>query len=95
MPLPSFFFLVMGTFLENIGKILMGVTSLLPTFPPSWNGQFWSYPSFHCITGQSTKFSPDMYYLRATVFFFVASTYLVLPRLIVSTFQQNFEFKKL
>ena len=29
------------------------------------------------------------------LYIFVASTYLVLPRLIVSTFQQNFEFQKL
>ena len=39
----------MATFLENVGKILMGVASLLPTFLPSWNDHFWSYPSFHCI----------------------------------------------
>ena len=30
-------------------KILIGVASLLPIFPLSWNGHFWSYPSFPSI----------------------------------------------
>ena len=43
----------METFLENFGQILMGMASLLPTFPPSWNAHFCSYPTFHCIISLS------------------------------------------
>jgi hypothetical protein len=35
MQLSSKKILGMGIFLENFGKVLMGVASLLPTFPPS------------------------------------------------------------
>ena len=42
------FFLVMETFLLSLEKNLMGVASLLPTFPPSWNGN--SGPTPHFIT---------------------------------------------
>ena len=34
-------------FWENIDNIFMEVALLLPSFPTSWNGHFWSYPSFH------------------------------------------------
>ena len=35
--------------LESFEQILMELVSLLPIFLLSWNGHFWSYPSFHCI----------------------------------------------
>ena len=40
--------------LKNFGETLIGVANLLPTFLPSWNGHFWSYPSiYHVIISLS------------------------------------------
>jgi hypothetical protein len=50
----------METFWENIGNIFMEVALLLPSFPTSWNGHFWSYPSFHCIN----SFERTFWYLQ-------------------------------
>ena len=50
MPLPLFFFLIMKKFWNFFWETLMGVASLLPTFPSLWNSNSGHTPHFIKLT---------------------------------------------